>query len=540
MFTRHHAAIAAAATAATASFSSPPAAAVVSSHDTAMPSAGRKRTTHSDDGFGPADTDAAASESAAADGAPVVKSKKPRQADKSVPEVCAAPSKSIAAAAAAPPRPVLYTDALLTVFSFLPLSALSRVLAVCHGWSHVVQHMPSRDATVIPEAPERMLLAVALSSLGRRHVGRIGTKCSKVSMWQFGGPAMLCVIAQNMPCVRELYAELRREPPLLLPSTLTTLHLFTFAPAQYVMKTVSKLHLLKECRLLLEATAVDLDFSVFRSMEHLTSLSFVWSTVVTWGANRTRLTATQIQQLRTMPYLTLMDPGIKDASTFTRLFHKPHQLQWAAVGMIERLNLERGQALTLLPSLTRLDAGRCEDLSCVALMPKLADLHIDANSPDGADAPWLLSSDAILVALNSQTCSRLTSLSLSAGLSSKDMCILMPRLSRLTSLHLMDMRDMDSLCFLQEGAITRTLTHLELESCRLLHPLEMRRLHHLRALTSLQIQICFSQPLDELSQANYRPPTVLIPSLRSFIYLFNRSRICSCGQNRGHSIGLDW
>jgi hypothetical protein len=89
----------------------------------------------------------------------------------------------------------------------------------------------------------------------------------------------------------------------------------------------------------------------------------------------------------------------------------------------------------------------------------------------------------------------------------------------LTRLRLTDASGLDSLRFLSSGPITRSLKVLQLSCFDPPLPLrELLHVHALSSLTDLSLVSVFDRPLDDHALPLYTPPSLLMPSLRQFLF----------------------
>ena len=96
----------------------------------------------------------------------------------------------------------------------------------------------------------------------------------------------------------------------------------------------------------------------------------------------------------------------------------------------------------------------------------------------------------------------------------------LPHLLLLGSLELRYCDALDSLSFLAECAgLSQSLRTFGLTGCKSpsLHSTELKRVLALKALTTLQIDSSFAEPLDEFAQDLFTPPSV-VPTLALFTY----------------------
>ena len=196
-------------------------------------------------------------------------------------------------------------------------------------------------------------------------------------------------------------------------------------------------------------------------------------------------------------------PGLNSGS-LTKLLRVPHSLEWTEL-CIPALS---AGALRNLPDLLTLDAWNCRDVSFLPALPRLQSLELQIE-----DDPWAVTGEALVEAILS--CRQLTSLDLTAPVTSAHLSALLPRLPLLQSLGLAFCSELDSLAFLSDVSMLREFI---LDFQPALRTSELRHILGLKNLTKLRLLSSLSQELDEFTQHLLTPPSTLLPKLTSFKY----------------------
>jgi hypothetical protein len=227
--------------------------------------------------------------------------------------------------------------------------------------------------------------------------------------------------------------------------------------------------------------------------------------------------STAIDALRNMPHLRSLS-FTPSAGSFTRMLQPPHTMKLDKLDMDARFTAEFGESIVhLAPSLTDVNIRLCSShADFLRQLPNLRRLvlscHLSTMVPD---------TDRIMHSLHAHV--ELTELSLLGSgefplrITSTHLAACLPLMPLLTHLELLFPTALDSLRFLSSGPITHSLTVLRL--CQFSSPLPLSELHHvheLSSLTDLWLFSVFDRPLDTLAEALYKPPSPLLPSLRTF------------------------
>ncbi len=182
---------------------------------------------------------------------------------------------------------------------------------------------------------------------------------------------------------------------------------------------------------------------------------------------------------------------------------------------------EDSAALANLPTLTsfRQTSLTLRHADFLQRLPALTLLELGFDSDeDGGQAVEI---PRVMAAM--QTCTQLTELKL-CGMcfyfTSEQLASCLERMPRLQSLSLVFCQQVESLSFLSVGALTATLTKLQIGICHKRIPIdELHKVHALRSLRSLQLSsYTFDSELSSFQQKLYTPPSFVLPALQEFRY----------------------
>jgi len=368
-----------------------------------------------------------------------------------------------------PPRPappLLYRDVLQSVLSFLPFRGLVTALAVCRSWAAAVDHMPPALLPCEVDPFGHPVTAEGLAHLGR-HIGQLGfSHHSRVDLpascvAQLG---RLCPHLDALACDIDYPREESAEPTgvaLALPRGLRWLY-FNVARRS------------KPSAICLQFEA-DL-FQTILSLQQLRSLhiSDVGARTSLGGLQQLPLlrelrlrrvhdvTDRLVSDLRALEQLHTLELARRYEDSpgwFNRLLAAPaQQLQWRelAFGNLS-LSDDRAQLLCALPELEQLDVSTadCWTFHWLTALPALRHLRINLRGLRRSAQLHLLGAFA------SDRLSALRLLTLRAGwLSCDDLSQLLAHLPRLELLELDELSGVDSLHFLEQPSLQRSLTHL--------------------------------------------------------------------------------
>ena len=411
------------------------------------------------------------------------------------------------AAAAQPPVARLYRHALESIFGFLSLADLSRVLAVSRPWSAAVGSMRCINTKVASIPAAHPLFELCASRLAR-HIGTLGSENKSIVVSQ----GDLYLAGTRMTGLHALFYKLPSPlvGPLLFPPSLTNLTVDPFGlparEANAMIKAASRLPNLMSLKVCYSKLQPLLDFAPLRHSTQLHTLAL--DLVVTQN-----LSLQQADDLRTIPNLTYLDLPLQ-ASDMRLLLRAPHQLQLQKLNLTGPLDAEIGGLLSSLPRLTNLCASDATSFSFLNSLPNLRILQLDTLAlPEPLPEPEQM--------MGGGQCSKLTSLTIwTSELTAAHVGALLSRMPAVCWLTLIDMPRLESLSFLSSSEpLATTLNGITLKDCR--HPqLRAEELHHLyslQKLTWLVINNCFSERLDSFTLKEFKPPSRHFPKLATFI-----------------------
>ena len=419
----------------------------------------------------------------------------------------AAPSqtdRNVDAAALSPPPPVdrLYRHALESVFAFLDLRGLAAALRVSHGWQAAVGSMRRMELAV--DGPP--ILRMAESTMGR-HVSAIS------AVWLTA--ETLSLLAGRMTHLGDLNCDLRLPQvaaPLAFPAALRVLHVVLCdlpdaADINAAMTAIAQLVLLEELNITVHMMDPRLSFGPLISLPLLRRLD------VCWLSPTDALSDAQVDQLRALLQLQELNvPAL--TPLLRRLLRQPHDLQWQELSLPHPLDDEAAALLPQLPSLTDIDClAACSRFDWLCGLPNLRHVHLAFNSTAKAAG----FADSLVAGL--QHCANIEILRLDTygcvDLTATQLAELLPRLPLLRDLSLQGL-SIDSLSFLSLPPLTNQLSRLDLYGCRRLPLSELRHVHALGGLKTLELFSSFVAPLDDHAQSLLEPPSALMPQLEQF------------------------
>ena len=421
------------------------------------------------------------------------------------------------------PADRLYRHALESIFAFLPLAGLHSMLAVSLKWQQAVGTMRPLGVPVskLSSTPFR----VCVSRLGR-HVNALVNASSEVV-----NNILLFLLKSRLAHLRSLQCCLgpMRVGPIVFPSEqlvqLELILLKSFAAPAFnrVLAALRPCHQLASLKLRLASHNPTASF-VALAPKRMPALR----TLVVDLKARTDVgvpwTDAQLDSMRALTQLeTLLIDGL--GPLLSKLLRAPHQLAWqvlnGANGPIGGAQIHHFASLSSLTKLHTWTEGPGADVDFLASLPLLRTLSVSVH-PDGLALP-------LMAGLRS--CVRVTDLSLMNGaFSSALLTDLVAHMPELAALGIGQQIELDSLQFLASGTdsesesesdamhMARCLTSLSLETCIALPLVELRHLHGLRTLRHLTLHGSFTEPLDSYSQAQFTPPSELLPALVAFNY----------------------
>ena len=403
-----------------------------------------------------------------------------------------------------PPSPIvrLYQDALQSVFKFLNLRELSRVMRTSRSWHAAVVQMPSAGFSVTCKPVRFRRLC---SSVLSKHVSGL----SGTAELRFKAVSTL---ALSMPQLTSLNCSVFPSLPnevIRLPHRLQTLDLnlgkHTAAGINAIIKGVCPLKAMTKLKLTFQAVTPAINFEPLAAVESLQHLHLDVTSSVS------ELSDAQVEQLRALPRLHWMAVENLSSLSLSRLLRTPHDLQWQQIQSVTTVDAVASAALSGLPTLHSLFTESCEDIGFLTHLVQLRALDLNT-----LDWPETVTADAVVGGLS--CCTQLTDLTLAAPLNGHHLSVLLPRLPRLTALRLLFMDELESLECLSSDPIVHQLRSLQLTCCQNLDSVELLHVHRLKVLESLSISQSFLDPLGNLEIHLFTPPSILIPTLKKFEY----------------------
>jgi hypothetical protein len=424
-------------------------------------------------------------------------------------------------------RPELYRDAIHAVYGWLTFNELATTCRISRSWYAAACNLKSRCER-LKTFSDRVIYHLVRSPL-RRHITQFTSDTDEYTRLTV---ASLLLLKTLMPHVDSLSCAIivteDTPPQLALPSGLRDLTIgFQFeadSPNRRALITNLMTSIARECPYLTRG-----EFGV-----QLTSAPCVWSTmdgrIVEPLSRISSLTAlalygrphpTCIDVLRRMTQLRRIDlRGFWSDEALGQLTSGSHpQLALEAIGMVRQIDPTTAAALVRLPSLTQLmpiglwstpDPG-----TLLAHLPRLTKLNFECDA----------TVDITLAIAALTRLTNLTFLTITHGaLTSTHLATLLPHLTRLSELELEWCPALTSLaCLSQTHHLASTLQKLWVLRCRSIPPFE---LHHLRALTSLQLlslSSSLTSALDGLTIAGFTPGSPAFhshhfPHLTKFVY----------------------
>ena len=273
------------------------------------------------------------------------------------------------AAAAHPPTVRLYKHALESIFGFLSLPDLSRVIAVSRSWSDAVSSMRSIGAAIESLPIDHPIYEMCASGLAR-HIGTLGSDGKRISL----SLADLYVIGLRMTGLHTLYYKLPSPlaGQLILPPSLTSLVVDPsrsfVQDASSMIAAVGRLPKLSSLRLCNSEQSPLLSFAALRHSTQLQRLS------LSFPAGQ-RLSPQQADQLRAIPHLTDLDVAL-DADELRLLLRAPHELPLQVVTFTGDVDSELAALLASLPQLTDLGVYSWSALTFLQSLPNLHALEV--------------------------------------------------------------------------------------------------------------------------------------------------------------------
>ena len=391
----------------------------------------------------------------------------------------------------------LYSHALESIFSFLPLSGLANVLAVSRTWAASVEKMRSIGATLsVLSSPGNWSLENMCESRLARHVGEINSSGQRYKPYLTQQDLSLVGLRMTklhtldvMLCAPFIY-------PALFPPSLTHLALefsetLSASSANVVMEAIANIPGLISLELINRYPTCE-KFVILAPLRRSTCLQAL--RLMSFNVTD----AETIDDIRAIPDLKRLNHHINQ-KTLRLLLRAPHQLQLRSLD-VGSLDAEDARMLASLPLLSKLCVLEANDLDFLGLLPNLEVLHLFLPGPLVLPAGVFIGSK--IVELHVSHSSR----------TSSDLQSFLSRLPSLETLSLTELYELDSLGFLT--ACPR-ITTLELNTCRnpILRSSELAHIFSLRELTRLVLVQFTCEPLNSSTLHEFRLRSERLPKL---------------------------
>ena len=414
--------------------------------------------------------------------------------------------------AAQPPASRLYRHALESIFGFLSLEDLSKVLAVSSSWSSAVGSMRSINARVRSLSASHPLFELCASRLAP-HIGTLGLACAGISLSQ----GNLYLLGLRLSGLRSLYYKLPLplKGKLIFPPSLTLLDVRGFdvrvasvhSAINSAIEAIARIPHLQTLMLRLPSLDPIVNLAPLHELSQLQSLGLTTS-----AQGCVPLSVAQANDIRAISNLTRLNTLLRSCD-LRSLLRAPHQLQWQTMRVAGPLDPQHAALLVSLP-LTDLTVNSCEDVTFLSSLPNLRSLKLVTF----ASSLPLLSPGEMVQGVG--PCKQLTSLSISnSKLASAHITALLSCMPAVSMLELESMPLLESLSFLSSEPLHRSLASLSLYACRhkYLCTAELRQLYPLQQLTHLNIDLCFSDPLNSFTKTEFKLPSARLPKLATCI-----------------------
>jgi len=380
---------------------------------------------------------------------------------------------------------VLYRHALESIFSFLSLAEMGRVMAVSRRWSEAVESMGSIGAFVNvdkmnPDARQGLLYKPTRLA---RHVA---------SLTQSNDTDGYAWLTHHCP------------PPLLTDLSINISVSASTSDINSLILAVSRIPRLEKFSIQLQDKDPLIRFAPLAHAHRLHTFRV---------HHHGQMSETQVKDLRTIPTLVYLD------ATFS-----PEELQWLlqAPCTLDRLNTIRASG--------QLDM---ESKHLLQSLPMLTDLWI-VNTPHdpffvlrGLEKLQKLTILATPVPFFWSGCgggywAELVYLSLSClGCNGKQLGATLAHMPNLKTLQLSALDSLDSLAFLASSeSLKRNLTKLSLYRCTKLRAVELSHVFRLQQLSELRLVHTFADSLDSLTRSELALPSWRLPKLLKARYEF--------------------
>ena len=418
-------------------------------------------------------------------------------------------------AAEQPPVARLYRHALESIFSFLPLHDLSRVLAVSRSWQSAVGSMRSIDATVTVGRSSRS--SALFPSRLARHIGTLGSED------RFAAPSQKDLRRADVQArgLHTLFYKPSSMPfglPLFFPESLTQLNVELKSDSD--SRDVNAI--IAACRPLAKLAALTLSLPhldslvSFAPLRHLPQLR-IFSFEV--EEDDWQISQAQVNELRSLSQLTDLNCMLSHFE-LRSILRAPHQLKWQKLHMYGPTTRELVVLLASLSLLTDITVTSKEDvISFLQSLPNLRALTLRRFALE--DNGPLHSPEQRIAGIGQ--CAQLTSLTIGCSdLTSTHMSALLSLMPALSKLELRCMHLLDSLRFLSSEALQRSLTSLTIQNCdhESFKARELRHVFTLTHLARLRIEDSFADALDSLTLLDLEVPSPRMPKLQTSVVKF--------------------
>ena len=326
----------------------------------------------------------------------------------------------------------LYRHALESVFGFLALADLSRVLSVSREWAEAVRSMKSIGAEVTSKRVRPWMVATSPLAPHVKHLGSFDRllETSDALVLLSRPPISLlslaCEVDLSVPSrlflgvsLRSLTIRLRGNPEDV--------------PAiNDAIVTISRLPFLSELDLWLPSFFPEISFAPLAGAAQLQELCCAPN-------GDEEPSHDQLDQLRMLPKLRTMKVHNLCGEDLLYLLRAPHALQWQQIHLINEIDDDEATALSNLPTLTDLDTDVCRSVTFLPALICLRKLHLWIHS-DGLAAE---------IAAGLSCCSQLRELLLGNvdDLTSLHLSQVLPHLPLLRELRLWSCDALNSLSF---------------------------------------------------------------------------------------------
>jgi len=394
-----------------------------------------------------------------------------------------------------PPVTRLYRHALESIFGFLSLASLGRVLAVSRSWSTAIGSMASIGAVIESIPVGQTLNELCVSGLAR-HIGTFGSVKNPVTIEH----ERLYMAGFRMTGLHTLYYNFLSytDDAPRFPSSLTSLVINVSRDAD-LNRVIFAAGLVPNLVSLGLGWRLNpwVSFAPLLHAPKLRNLFFHGSNV---------LTPRQSDELRSIPTITELHLGLC-LPDLRLLLRAPQQLQLHAMDVFNLADDSLADLTVPLRSLNRLCAYGgtsfmfLPSLSALCTL-ELVDFYLMADDPE-----------KMIHGLGQ--CAQLTTIRIDGGeFTAPHISALLSRMPSIRTLDLADLNQLHSLSFLSAAPLSHTLSKFTLSHCREFAASELYHVFSLeQQLTSLELRDCCLEPLDSLTRRELTPPSRHLPKL---------------------------